>query len=386
VADRVYLDHAATTPMRPSAIAAMTEQLARLGNPSSLHTSGRQARRIVEESRERIAGALGARPAEVIFTSGGTEADNLALVGTMGARPERPELVISAIEHPAVSETAAALHDRGVCTTTRATVDSTGVVDLDALRVLVGPRTALVSVMWANNEVGTVQPVRDVAAVAHQHGAWVHADAVQAVGHLPVRFADDLDLITLSAHKVGGPVGVGVLLARREITLTAVGHGGGQERDVRSGTVPVALVAGFAAAVDDAVVELAGEAVRLRTLRDRLVQEILAGVDGTTLNGTLDPERSLPTIVNVEFAGCEADALLMLLDRVGIDTSTGSACTAGVSQPSEVLMAMGRSREQAGSALRFSLGRSTTEEDVDTVLRELPAAVASARAAAGLAR
>jgi cysteine desulfurase len=378
---RVYLDHAATSPMVPVAVEALTDQLGRSGNASSLHGSGRAARRVVEECREQIAAAVGARPAEVIFTAGGTEADNLALIGSARARPDRPELVISSIEHPAVAETAIALGHEGR-TLAEVPVDDTAVIDLAALSGLIGPRTAVTSVMWANNEVGTLQPLAQVAELARRHGSWVHADAVQALGHLPIRFDDhDLDLVSLSAHKIGGPAGVGALLARRELTLTPVTHGGGQERDVRSGTVPVALIAGFAAAVAHAVAVRADEAVRLRVLRDRLVDTIMSTVEDARLNGTLDPGRSLPGIANVEFAGCEADALLMLLDRVGIDASTGSACTAGVSRPSEVLMAMGRTATEAGSALRFSLGWTSTDADVDALLAALPAAVTSARAA-----
>lgn len=381
--ERVYLDHAATTALRPAALATMTEQLGRLGNPSSLHASGRAARRVVEESREQIAACVGARPSEVVFTAGGTEADNLAVVGSLRARsPERTGVITSSVEHPAVGETAAALGTAAAVRTVGC--DDLGVIDLDALAEAVDGRTAVVSVMWANNETGTVQPVGDVAAIAHRAGAWCHADAVQALGQLPLDYAQaGPDLVTLSAHKVGGPVGVGALLVRRELTLTPVLHGGGQERDLRSGTVNTAAIAAFAAALAEAVAELDREAARLRGLRETLIHGVLAAVAGTRLNGTLDPARSLPSIANLEFAGCEADALLMLLDAAGIDASTGSACTAGVAQPSDVLLAMGRTPAQASSALRFSLGATTTGSDIDRLLAVLPGAVASARAAAG---
>lgn len=381
VTDRVYLDHAATTPLRPVAAEAMTATWATYGNASSLHASGRAARRLVEESRERIAAAVGARPAEVIFTAGGTEADNLALLGSVGGRPDRPELAVSTIEHPAVAETAAALARTGRYRLVELDVDLHGRLDVDAASARVGDQTAVVSVMWVNNETGTVQPLAEVAATARAHGAWVHSDGVQALGHLPVRFDDHLDLVSLSAHKVGGPVGVGALLARRELALRPVNHGGGQERDVRSGTVPVALIAGFAAAVEAVVTDQPAEDVRLRRLRDRLGRGALAAVVDSRLNGSLDADRSQSGIVNLELTGADADAVLMLLDRAGIDCSTGSACTAGVSQPSEVLMAMGRTRSQAGSALRFSLGWTSTDADVDALLAALPGAVTAARAA-----
>lgn len=374
--------------MVPVAIEAMTAQLGAPGNPSSLHASGRSARRVVEESRERIAACVGARPGEVVFTSGGTEADNLALGGSLRARgPERTGLVTSTIEHPAVGETATALTSSGEAVLSRIRVGTDGLVDLGQLASAVSSDTALVSVIWANNEVGTVQPVTAIAEIGHRDGSWVHADAVQALGHLPIDFAGSgLDLVSLSGHKVGGPVGVGALLVRRELTLSPVQHGGGQERDLRSGTVAVAGVAGFAAAVELAVGDLDAESRRVRALRERLVLQVCASVPGTSLNGVLDPSRSLPGIANIDFPGIEADALLMLLDADGIDCSTGSACTAGVSQPSEVLLAMGRDVSQAGAALRFSLGWSTTSADLDALLAALPAAVVRARSAAGLTR
>lgn len=387
--ERVYLDHAATTPMRACAVEAMTRQLGRTGNASSLHASGRAARRVVEESREQIAACLGSRPAEVVFTAGGTEADNLALAGAVRARaPQRNQVVVSSIEHPAVAETAAWLAESGTARVLVAGCDDTGLVDVEQVAAAVGDRTAVVSVMWANNEVGTVQPVGAIADLAHRSGAWAHADAVQVVGHLPIDFATaGPDLLTVSGHKVGGPVGIGALLVRREIALQPVLHGGGQERDIRSGTVDVASVAGFAAAVTEANVELAVEARRLRALRTELVRGALRTVDNVRLNGpgvaAGQDGDTLPSIVNLEFVGCEADALLMVLDAQGIDCSTGSACTAGVAQPSEVLMAMGRTRDQASSALRFSLGATTTRADVEALLAALPSAVASARDAAG---
>jgi cysteine desulfurase len=384
VLQRTYLDHAATTPMRAAAIEAMTAELTRVGNPSSLHASGRGARRVVEESRELIAGCLGARPAEVIFTSGATEADNLIITGAFRARPEARRMISAPTEHHAVLETLHALQKSENAELVLLDVDRTGRVDPDRLRTLLAEqpaRVALITIMWANNETGVLQPIADLVAIARAAGVVIHTDAVQAVGQLPIDFAaSGLDALSLSAHKFGGPVGTGALLARRELRLAPVQHGGGQERDLRSGTLDVAGIAGFAAAISIATRDLAHEAVRLRALRDRLITGALA-LDGTELNGVLDPAGSLPGIANISFAGCEADNLLMLLDQAGIDSSTGSACTAGVSEPSHVLQAMGRSIDQARSSLRFSLGHNSTAADVDHLLAVLPEAVRRARLA-----
>ena len=377
---RVYLDHAATTPMVPAAVEAMTREFFRAGNPSSLHGSGRSARRVVEESRERIAALLGAQPTEVIFTSGGTEADNLAVKGSYWARrgEGRTGVVIGATEHHAVLDAARWLATAGA-DVMEVGVDAEGRLDPDALPV--DERTAVVSVMWANNEIGTRQPVAAVAEQAHRAGAWAHSDAVQAVGHLPVDFAaSGLDLLTLSAHKLGGPVGVGALLARREVALEPLLHGGGQERDVRSGTLDTAAAAGFAAALAHAVGRQSTESRRLEELRAALTNAVRAAVPDAVVHGPVDAADRLPGVLNVELPGCAAEAMLVLLDAAGIDCSTGSACTAGVTGSSHVLLALGRSEVQAGSALRFSLGHTSTAADVDAVARALPEAVARARA------
>jgi cysteine desulfurase len=370
---RTYLDHAASSPAVDEAVAAMSDALARAGNPSSLHASGRAARRLLEDARESLAADLGAHPTEVVLTSGGTEANNLALLGSR--TPERPELAVSAIEHPSV----AAVRGRPGPVVVLP-VTASGHLDLDAAGALVGSRTALVSVMWVNNETGAVQPVPRVAGLAHRVGALAHSDAVQAFGHLGVDFAaSGLDLLSVSAHKLGGPVGIGALLVRRGTRLSASGFGGGQEAGLRSGTVPVALAAGFAAAGRAASARREGEAVRLAGLRDRLVAGAVATVHDTGVN-TIAP--CSPAIVNLTFAGVRADDVLLLLDAAGFDASTGSACTAGVHQPSEVLIAMGRSVEDAGASLRFSFGRDTTPEVIDALLAVLPGAVARARSAA----
>lgn len=368
---RSYLDHAAGSPMPQQVVSALTEHLGRAGNPSALHASGRAARRVLEESREAVAAAVGAAPDEVVFTSGGTEANNMALRGAR--RPAREAMVISAIEHPSIADI------RGQRARVEVLpVESDGRVPAEAWARL-SDEAAVVSVMWANNETGVVQDIEALVSAAHRVGAWAHSDAVQAVGHLPVDFRDSgLDLLTMTAHKLGGPVGVGALVRRRGVPLAPSGFGGGQEAKLRSGTVPVALVAGFAAALRWAVQRRAAEAERLGGLRQRLVRGLIA------VEGVVDNSAAVtsPAILNVTVGGARADDLLLLLDAAGIDASTGSACTAGLHQPSEVLLAMGRSLADAGSSLRFSLGWSTSETDIDRLLSAFPGAVERARDAA----
>jgi cysteine desulfurase len=382
---RRYFDHAATTPMVPQAIEAMTRELTRVGNASSLHGSGRSARRVVEEAREVVAACVGARPSEVIFTAGGTEADNLAVKGAFWSSPTRSSVVTSGIEHSAVLDSVGWLGGVGA-DLSMVGVDVTGRIDIAALAEAVSDSTALVSIMWGNNEVGTLQPIAEVVEIADQHGAVTHSDAVQAVGRVPVDFAaSGLDLLSLSAHKLGGPHGIGALLARRDVTLTPVLHGGGQERDVRSGTVDVAAVAGFAAALEFATERLSAEERRVRELRALLIMEVLAAVPDAILHGPANPADALPGIVNVSFPGCSADALLLLLDAADIDCSTGSACSAGVAQPSHVLLAMGGGEADARSSLRFSLGHTSTATDIDALAAALPDAISRARLAGAVA-
>jgi cysteine desulfurase len=384
----VYLDHAATTPIAAEALAALTRELARTGNPSSLHGSGRRARRSVEDAREAIAAAAGAHPSEVIFTSGGTEADNLAVKGLYWARraekPERTRILCSAVEHHAVLDTVEWLERHEGAEVTWLPVDSDGVVDLAALGSALSqnPETiALVSVMWANNEVGTIQPVREVVAAAHAAGVPVHSDAVQAFGSLPVDFrASGLDAMSISGHKIGGPVGVGALLLGRAVKLTPVMHGGGQERDVRSGTLDTASIAAFAAAAEAVTKDLPGEAARIAALRDNLIAGVRAAVPDAVLRGAPGDGR-LPGNAHFTFPGCEGDSLLFLLDLAGVESSTGSACTAGVPRPSHVLLAMGLDEDTARGAQRFSLGHASTESDVDALLAALPGAYERARQA-----
>ncbi|MCE0764031.1 cysteine desulfurase [Pseudonocardia kujensis] len=390
-----YLDHAATTPMVPEAVAVMAEAMARTGNASSLHSAGRRARREVEESREGIAAAVGARPSEVVFTTGGTESDNLAVKGLFWARraadARRTRVLVSAIEHHAVLESAEWLVEHEGAELVLLPVDAAGRVRPEVLRAAIeeAPEaTALVSVMWANNEVGTVNPIRELAAVAHGYGVPMHTDAVQAVGILPIDFgASGVDALTLTGHKLGGPYGAGALLLGREVGMVPLLHGGGQERDVRSGTLDTPAVLGLATAVQKAVADAPRRAAVLTGLRDELVSRIRAVVPDATLNGdpgtaVIDggPSR-LPGNAHLSFPGCEGDSLLMLLDAHGIECSTGSACTSGVAQPSHVLLAMGASEAVARGSLRFSMGHTTTEADVAAVVDVIGQVVERARRA-----
>jgi cysteine desulfurase len=385
VTDAAYLDHAATSPIRPEALAAMTAELAVVGNPSSLHTSGRRARRVVEESRESIAAALGVPAGDVVFTSGGTEADNLAVTGIYRARraaqPGRTRVLASAVEHHAVMDPVDHLADHEGADVRWLAVDDLGRVRLDWFEreLLAAPdEVALVTMMWANNEVGTVQPVAEVAALCAEHGIPFHTDAVQALCAVEVD-GSLASTLALSAHKVGGPHGVGALVVSKGVTLQPLLHGGGQEREIRSGTLDSASIAGFAAAVAASSADRDERVPRVRALRDQLVKRIVDEIDGVVRNG--DPDHCLPGIAHLSFEGCEGDALLLLLDAAGVECSRGSACSAGVPQPSHVLLAMGRDAVEAKSSLRFSLGWSSTQDDVDRVLEALPGAVARARRA-----
>jgi cysteine desulfurase len=384
-----YLDHAATTPMLPEAAAAMAEELQLTGNASSLHTAGRRARRVVEEAREQVAQALGAGPSEVVFTAGGTEADNLAVKGLFWTRRaqdrRRTRIVASPVEHHAVLDAVEWLAEHEGAVVDWLPVDGVGRVDVAALRAVLArdpASVALVTVMWANNEVGTVQPVDDVVAAAHEHDIPVHSDAVQAVGQLAVDFgASGLDCMTVSGHKIGGPVGAGAVLARRGLDLVPVLHGGGQERGVRSGTLDVAALRAFGIAAEIAVRDRAEVAAVVGDLRDDLVRAITAAVPDVVLRGDPDPAGRLPFNAHVTIPGCEGDSLLYLLDARGVECSTGSACQAGVPQPSHVLLAMGVPETVARGALRFSLGRTTTAADVAAVADAIGPAVERARRA-----
>ncbi|MFF5791404.1 cysteine desulfurase family protein [Paeniglutamicibacter sp. NPDC012692] len=388
----VYLDHAATTPMSPAALAAMTRELAQTGNPSSLHGAGRRAHRVMEESREQLAAAAGAHASEVIFTSGGTESDNLAIKGLYwnrrDANPARRRILCSVIEHHAVLDTVEWLQAHEGAEVTWLPVDADGVIDLTVLEAEIAkaPETiALVTLMWANNEVGSIQPLDRVVALAEPHGIPVHSDAVQAFTAVPISFADSgLATMAVSGHKIGGPVGIGALFVRRNVVLTPVQHGGGHERALRSGTLNAAAAAGFAAAAGAAAKDLAAENERLATLRDALVAGVRELVPEAVFNGTDDAAHAgtrLPGNAHFTFPGCEGDSLLFVLDMLGVHSSTGSACTAGVPRPSHVLLAMGRDEETARGAQRFTLGHTSSAADVETLVAALPEAYARAKKA-----
>jgi cysteine desulfurase len=388
-----YLDHAATTPMYQDAVDVMLPWLTTTGNPSSLHAAGRAARRAVEESRETIAEALGARPSEVVFTSGGTESDNIAIKGLYWSRrsedDRRRRLLVSAVEHPAVLAAADWLAAHEGAEVSIIPVDSTGRVRPDALREVIGQdpdSVALVSTMWANNEIGAISPIAELAAVAHEFGIPLHTDAVQAIGQLPVSFADcGADAMTLTAHKLGGPLGVGALVLRPQTIPVQIIHGGGQERDVRSGTLVTPGIVGFAAAARQAVQERPERAISLAELRDALIRGVLEVVPDAQLNGPPPGHDRLPGNAHMSFPGCPGDSLLMLLDARGIECSTGSACSAGVAQPSHVLLALGADMDRARGSLRFSLGHTSTEQDVTELIAAIGPVVDRARRAGALA-
>ncbi|HKT04892.1 MAG TPA: cysteine desulfurase family protein, partial [Rugosimonospora sp.] len=374
-----YLDHAATTPMLPEALDAYVSVARTVGNASSLHAAGRHARRLVEEARERIGAALGARPSEVIFTGGGTESDNQAVKGIFWARttadPRRVRVLATAAEHHAVLDAVHWLGEHEGAQVTWVPVDGEGRVDLSAAGELLdayGDETAVLTAMWANNEVGTVQPVPELAALAARHGVPFHTDAVQAVGQVPVDFAAaGAAALTVTGHKLGGPVGVGALLLGRDVACTPLLHGGGQERDVRSGTLDVPGIVAFAAAVETSVKRQAEYAAQVGALRDELVRRVHEAVPDAVLNGA--PDDRLPGNAHFSFPGCEGDALLLLLDAQDIACSTGSACSAGVAQPSHVLLAMGADDARARSSLRLTLGHTSAAADVDAVVAALAA-------------
>ncbi|GAA2473160.1 cysteine desulfurase family protein [Streptomyces thermolineatus] len=389
-----YLDHAATTPMLPEAVQAMTAHLTATGNASSLHAAGRRARRTVEESRETLAAALGARPSEIILTGGGTESDNLAVKGLYWARrdadPARTRILVSPVEHHAVLDAVVWLAEHEGARLEWLPVDGHGRVHPDALRAAIAGNpddVALATVMWANNEIGTLMPVRELADVAAEYGIPLHADAVQAFGQVPVDFAaSGLAAMTVTAHKIGGPYGIGALVMGRSWTPVPLLHGGGQERDVRSGTLDVPAAAAFAVAARLAADGREEFAARIGALRDELVAAVRDIVPDAVLNGDPDPAGRLPANAHFSFPGCEGDSLLLLLDAQGVECSTGSACSAGVAQPSHVLLATGAPDDLARASLRFSLGHTTTRADVEALASVLGPAVERARRAGAATR
>lgn len=381
---RIYLDHNATTPCHPEVVEAMRPYWAdRFGNPFSIHREGTEARRAVDRAREQVADLIGADPSEIVFVSGGTEADNLAILGTAGpgcrsARPGR--IVTSAVEHPAVLEACRHLEATGRAVT-RLPVDREGVVLADALDESLAGETALVTVMLANNDVGTIQPIRQIAAAAHAHGVPVHTDAVQAVGRIPVSVRDlDVDLLSMSSHKLHGPKGVGALYVRRGTRLERLLHGGAQEGGRRAGTENLPAIVGFGKACEMARDLVGTRAEDLRALRDRLHRAILDRVPGVALNG--HPDLRLPNTLSLAFDGVEGDSLAIAMDLAGVAVSTGSACSSGSVEPSHVLLAMGRSRDEAWSSLRFSVGWDNTADEMDAAAEALSRAVSRLRSTA----
>ncbi len=383
----VYLDHAATTPMYPEVAAEMVNLLTDAGNPSSLHASGRRARRLVEEAREKVAAALGARPAEIVFTSGGTESNNIALKGIAWDQrskdPKRNRVIISSIEHHAILDPAHWLGESNNFQIEFIPVTKTGVVTPEALAKVIGsdPQSvAVVSVMLANNEVGTINDIAALVDVIRGTGIRFHTDAVQAPTWVEVNFAElGTCALSVSGHKVGGPHGVGALIMSRDCTVTPLIHGGGQERDVRSGTLDVPAIVAFAKALEISTQNRSTQVSRISNLRNDLIIQVKQVVPDAILNG--DPYSRLANNAHFTFPGCLGDSLLMLLDAQGVECSVGSACSAGVPQPSHVLLAMGASEEEARGTLRFTLGHNSTQEDVDALIKELPSAVERAKRA-----
>jgi cysteine desulfurase len=391
----IYLDHAATTPMSLAVLAAYVSALSVVGNPSSIHSQGQNAKRMLEEAREQVAASVGADAVEVTFTSGGTESINLAIKGLYWARNvvgrvardevarvARPRILITAAEHHATLDAAAWLAAAEGAVVEFIPVDSLGRIDLAALESMLGDDVALVSVLLANNEVGTLQPVDLVVALASRFGVPVHCDAVAAYGYVPIDFhASGLAAMSLSAHKIAGPVGVGALVIARTATVTPLIHGGNQQR-ARSGTQDAAGAVAFGVAADLAAEGISARQARLRELRDRLITGIHSAVPFAILRG--DPVDRLAGNAHFTFPGCEGDSLLFLLDVAGFSVSTGSACQAGVPESSHVLIAMGLSEADARGALRITLGEETTEAEIDAFVAALPVAVARATSA-GLA-
>ena len=385
---RVYLDHAATTAMLPEARAAWLEVSEQVGNASSLHTSGRAARRVVESARESIAKDLGTRPSAVIFTGGGTESDNLAVKGLYWARcsqlgKSNLTIITSAIEHHAVLDPVLWLGAHEGAVVEFVSADAHGRISLSEMQdALVRGDIALVSVMWANNEIGAIQPVHEIAALCKKFGVPFHTDAVQALGQLPLKLGElDAAAVTISSHKIGGPVGVGALIVDPFAKFTPILHGGGQEREIRSGTFDPASIAAFAAAIRYSVSILDEHAATLRELQEYLISAITSAVPSAIFNGPPPGEGRLPNNTHFSFPGCEGDSLLMLLDAAGIDCSTGSACTAGIPEPSHVLLSMGVDEKTARASLRFSLGRDSSKEGIDQLAQALPGVVERAQRA-----
>lgn len=378
-----YLDNAATTAMLPEALEVMYREAANVGNASSLHGAGRRARRVVEESREKLAAAVGAKPQEIIFTASGTEANNLAVKGMFwNAGATKRAILSSPIEHHAILDPLEWLEREHNVTLHLADVDSNGRTKVESVAQLLSEHQneiSFVTVMHSNNEVGALQPVEEIAAISREYKIPIHSDAVQSFGKVPLDFAKlGVNAMTISGHKIGGPLGVAALVAKKELELTPLLHGGGQERDVRSGTLHTPAIAAFATAAELSHQRLLANADRIKALRERLIQGVTTAVADVRLNGGAS---TLPGIAHFTFAGAEGDALLLLLDAQGVQCSTGSACSAGIAQPSHVLIAMGMAPKVARSSIRFSIGTTTTEAEIDRAISVINEVVTRARAA-----
>lgn len=389
---RVYFDNAATAPVSEVALQAFIKQSREVGNPSSLHTFGRNARRELEEARERLAELIDAHSTELIFTGSGTEANNLALKGIYWQRNQedanRKIVVISAFEHHAILDPAIWLREFNGAELIQIPVDSQGYLQINELETLLnqrGPEVAVISILHANNEIGTIQPIKEIAEIAKRFGIPVHTDAVQSFGKVPLSFKDlGVFALTISAHKIGGPIGVGALVLQKGVDITPLLHGGGQERDIRSGTLNAAGISAFVAAAQAAVRDMEANHKRVSDLRRKLISAIQEQIPDATLNGVLDGQ-TLPGIANITFPNTESDSLLVLFDAEGIACSTGSACSAGVQEASHVLLAMGKSEAQARSSLRFSLGITNTDSDIEYLRTCIKRVIERARAAYSVA-
>ena len=383
---RIYLDYAATTPTHPEVVAAMLPYFTdTFGNPSSIHSFGQEAKGAIEEARDKVAALIGAKSDEIVFTSGGTEADNFAIKGVSYANEHKGNHIITtSIEHHAVIEPLKFLERRGF-KVTYLPVDEYGLVDPQDVREAITDRTILISVMHANNEIGTIEPIAEIGEIAKECGVYFHTDAVQMAGHIPLNVNElGVDLLAMSAHKLYGPKGVGALYARKGTKLVPLMHGGEQERRRRASTENIPGIVGFGKAVEIAQGEMGEEAKRLTILRDRLIKGLLERINGVRLNG--HPTRRLPNNVNVSIHFVEGESMLLSLDLEGIAASTGSACSSSTLEPSHVLLALGLSHEQAHGSLRFSLGRETTEEGIEHVSEVLPRVVARLRSMSALVK
>ncbi|MBI4733989.1 MAG: cysteine desulfurase NifS [Rubrobacteridae bacterium] len=377
----IYLDYAATTPTHPDVVEAMLPYFTKeFGNPSSLYTVGRNANGAVEDARDRIASFIGADPKEIVFTSGGTESDNFAIKGTIAGNEKKGNHIITTrAEHHAVLEPCHFLEKHSGKEVTYLQVNEYGTVDADTVRAAIKDNTVLVSIMHANNEVGTISPIEDISKVTRELGVYLHTDAVQTVGHIPVNVNDlGVDLLSSSAHKFYGPKGVGFIYIRRGTRMASFMHGGAQEKNRRAGTHNVAGIVGMAKAIELAEKNMRKEAEHLTGLRDYLISNLKDKVEGMRLNG--HPTKRLPNNVNACMTGAEGEAILLSLDMEGVSCSSGSACTSGTLEPSHVLLAMGVPAEIAHSSLRFTLGRLTTKEEIDYVLDILPSIITRLRA------